>query len=116
MNDFLPKEVRDGLEMARKAQLLKSSRLCVHAGDKVYRVLRLWGTGFAMDAEDAPKLRGLVDLYDGPSHLYQALIVTSDEDSGERIFEFKRATQAQTFAPRDYSVDENQPIALLGNT
>lgn len=113
MNDYLPKEVREGLERARKAQMLKSSRLCVHVGDEVYRILRLWSSGFAMDAEDAPKLRGLVDLFDGPRHLYQALVVTSDEENGERVFEFKRATPATDFVPPDYEIDPDKPFVLL---
>lgn len=114
MSEYLPKEVREGLEAARKSALLKSSRLCVHVGEDVYRVLRLWEGGFAMDVEDAPKLRGLVDLYDGPRHLYQCLIVASDDDGGERVFDFKRATVAADSAPRDYVLDRPEPTALIG--
>ncbi len=113
MSDFLPKEVREGLEMARKNALRKKNRLRVRAGDDVYPVLRFWHSGFALDADEAPHLRGLVDVYDGARHMYQALIVASSEEGGELIFEFKRNTAAVDKAPLDFYRDENAPIALL---
>ena len=111
--EFLPKEVREGLELARKRDLRKKSRLRVHVGDDVYPVLRFWENGFALDIEDAPHLRGLVDIYDGGKHLYQCLIVASDEENGEMQYEFKRSTAAVDKAPLDFYRDENAPIALL---
>lgn len=113
MSEFLPKEVREGLEQARKRDLRKRSRLRVHVGDDVFPVLRFWDGGFALDAETAPKLRGLVDLYDGGRHLYQCLIIASDEEQGEMVYEFKRNTAAVDKAPLDFYRDENAPIALL---
>ena len=114
MSDFLPKEVRDGLEAARKAGLKKRSRLRVHDGEAVYPVLRFWDSGFALDAEQAPHLRGLVDLYEGSAHLYQCLIVASQEEAGELCFEFKRNTAAASTAPLDFHRDESAPVARLG--
>ena len=116
MSDYLPKEVRDGLEAARQAGLKKRSRLRVHDGDAVYPVLRFWESGFALDAEQAPHLRGLVDLYEGSAHLYQCLIVASQEEGGELRFEFKRNTAASATAPLDFPRDESAPIALLGQS
>lgn len=113
MSDFLPKEVREGLELARKAAQKKKSRLRVEAGGESYRILRFWSGGFALGAETAPHLRGLVDVYDGGRHLYQALIVASSEEAGELIFEFKRNTAATDKAPLDYYRDPQTPIALL---
>lgn len=113
MSDFLPKEVREGLELARKRDLRKKSRLRVHAGDEIFPVLRYWESGFALDIENAPHLRGLVDLYDGARHIYQCLIVASQEDDGEMHYEFKRSTAAVDKAPLDFVLDENAPIALL---
>ncbi len=113
MTFFLPKEVREGLELARKRELRKKSRLRLHVDDEVFPVLRFWDTGFALDIEDAPNLRGLVDLYDGARHLYQCLIVASQEEMGEMQYEFKRNTAALDKAPLDFYRDENAPIALL---
>ncbi len=113
MSDFLPKEVREGLELARKSALRKKSRLRVHVGDEIFPVLRFWETGFALNAENAPQLRGLVDLYDGARHLYQCLIVTSEEDCGQMVYDFKRNTAALDKAPLDFYREENTPVALI---
>lgn len=114
MTDYLPKEVREGLEAARKRDMQRKSRLRIHAGDEIHTVLRAWDGGFALDAENAPHLRGLVDLYNGGVHLYQCLIVASAEEGGEMVYEFKRSTAATDKAPLDFARDENAPIALLG--
>ncbi|SMX30791.1 hypothetical protein [Actibacterium lipolyticum] len=113
MSEFLPKEVREGLEKARKAALRRKNRLRVRAGEDMYPVLRFWSGGFALDAETAPHLRGLVDVFDGSRHLYQALIMASSEEGGELIFEFKRNTAAVDKAPLDFVRDKDAPIALL---
>ncbi len=113
MSDYLPKEVREGLELARKQSLRKKSRMRVRAGDEVFTILRHWDDGFALDVEDAPRLRGLVDLYDGARHLSQCLIVASEEEDGEMVFEYKRATAAVDHAPLDYAEADNRPVGLL---
>lgn len=114
MTDFLPKEVLDGLEAARRAELRRKSRLRVHVGDEIHRVLRFWDGGFALDADSAPHLRGLVDLYNGGVHLYQCLIVASAEENGEMIFEFKRNTAVEDRAALDFVREDNAPAALIG--
>ncbi|MCR8724819.1 hypothetical protein [Frigidibacter sp. ROC022] len=114
MSDFLPREVREGLEMARKRDLARKSRLRVVVDDQIYPVRRFWDDGFSLDADGAPYLRGLVDLYDGSRHLYTCLIVASEEASGEMIYEFKRHTAAVDKPPRDFYVEEDAPVALIG--
>jgi len=113
MSEFLPKEVREGLELARKQSLRKKSRMKVKAGERTFTILRYWEDGFALDADDAPHLRGLVDVYDGGRHLSQCLIVASEEKPGEMVFEFKRATVAADQAPLDYERASNAPVALI---
>lgn len=113
MSEFLPKEVREGLEMARKAALRKKSRLRIRAGEETYPVLRFWSKGFALDADTAPHLRGLVDVYDGTRHLYRALIVASSQEGGELVFEFKRNTAATDKPARDFYVAPDAPVGLL---
>ena len=114
MSDHLPKEVRDGLEEARKAARRKSNRLRLQIGDEVYPVLRAWEDGFALALEDAPRLRGLVDLFDGGRHISQCLIVASSEETHEMIYEFKRATEAVDQQPVDFVRERDAPIALIG--
>ena len=104
MTTFLPKEVQAGLDSARLNSLKKASRL---------RVLRMWKTGFSVDASTAPYLRGYVDLYDGAVHLFQCLIVASDEEAGEMNYEFKRATAVADKPALDFEKSPDAPVALL---
>lgn len=114
MFEFLSREVREGLEAARKAALKKKSRLRVEVGDAVYPVLRFWDTGFSLDAEFSPgKLRGLVDVYDGSRHVFQCLIMASTIENGELVCDFKRATAVSERAPLDFWRDENAPVGYL---
>ena len=73
----------------------------------------MWKTGFSILAEDAPKLRGLVDLYDGANHLFQCLIVKSEEDAGQMQYEFKRATAVVHAAALDFERPDGAPAALI---
>lgn len=111
--DFLPKEVREGLELARKRDLKHRSRLRVRTGDGVYPILKLWDAGFTVERDNADHLRGLVDIYDGARHLYQALIVASQDDGFAMSFDFKRSTAATDHPALDYDVPEDAPVALL---
>ncbi|MFG6517380.1 hypothetical protein ACGYK4_12010 [Sulfitobacter sp. 1A13368] len=113
MEEFLSKEIQAGLDAARMASLRKGARLRLEAGGDVYRVLRMWKTGFSVDAQDAPKLRGLVDLYDGSLHLFQCLIVASEEEAGEMRYEFKRATAVADCPPLDFERPTDAPLGLI---
>jgi hypothetical protein len=113
MSEMLPEAVRKGLEDARLALLRRSGRLCVHDGDKVHRVLRLWDGGFALVGRGAPVLRGFVDLYDGPRHIYTALVIASHEEQGERVYEFKWNTAVADRPAADFVRNEDAPAALI---
>ena len=113
MTDFLPEAVRKGLEDARVAMLRKSGRLCVHDGDLVYRISRIWDGGFSILAKDAPRMRGFVEIYDGPSHLAQCLIMASYEEDDRVVYEYKRFTPVADRAPLDFASAETRPAGLL---
>ena len=113
MTGYLPKEVLEGLKAAQKKAERKRSRRSVHVGDDVYPILQFAEEGFALDAGHAPHLRGLVDIYEGPRHLYQALIVASEMHGDMMRYEFKRNTPASDHAPRDFYQEQDAPIALL---
>lgn len=113
MSEYLPKEVRAGLELARKRALRQKNRLRLRVGDEVFPILKLWDAGFVLDHDDAPHLRGLVDIYDGARHLYQCLIIASQEESGEMRYEFKRSTEVKDTAPLDFVREDDAPVALL---
>ena len=113
MLEYLPPEIREGLEAARRREARRRSRLRVQVGDAVFPVLRLWEDGLTLDATLSPQLRGLVDIYDGARHVCQALIVASTEGEGEILCDFKRLTPAQDRAPLDFCKDENAPAGYL---
>lgn len=113
MITFLPPDVQAGLDAARKKALKKSNRLNVQAGDRNFKVLRSWHNGFSLDADEAPHLRGLVDMFDGTTHLSRCLIVVSGEEGGELEFEYKRMTEAADRQPLDFYRRPDAPVALL---
>ena len=109
----LPDAVRQGLEAARLAALRRSSRLCVHSGADVHRVLRLWDGGLALASADAAPLRGHVELYDGPRHLSSCLIVLTEEGAAERVYEFKAVTPVAGGPAADFERADVAPAALI---
>lgn len=114
MLEELPKEVREGLEAARKlARRRGKTRLRLHVGDAVYPILRVWDDGFALDAETTPHLRGLVDVHESGHHILQCLIVASREDNGEIICDFKRNSTVSDRPALDFARTEDAPAALL---
>lgn len=116
MSSFLPKEVLDGLHAARRQAERKRSRRAVHIGDDVYPILTFAEDGFALDVEHAPRLRGLIDIYEGPRHLYQALIVASEVIGDVMRYEFKRNTFAADRPALDFYQEHDAPIALLDSS
>lgn len=113
MEAFFSNEVMDGIQAARKKAERQKNRLCVHVGEEVYPVVKYWESGFSVELDAVPKLRGLIDLYDGPRHLSQCLIIRANQDGGRMNYEFKRRTEATDKAPLDYERDNDAPIALL---
>ncbi len=113
MLEFLPKDIADGLAAGRNREAARKSRLRVQVGEAVFPVLRFWHDGFVMDATFAPKLRGLVDVYDGSRHIFQCLIVASSVEDGQLVCEFKRSTAVRDAAPLDYWRDEDGPVGYL---
>ncbi|GLS85335.1 hypothetical protein GCM10010873_03080 [Cypionkella aquatica] len=113
MLEFLPQDIRDGLDAARKRETTRKSRLRVQVGEAVFPVTRFWNGGFSLDAALTPHLRGLVDVYDGARHIFQCLIVASSVENGDLVCEFKRLTLVSDRAALDYERDENAPVALL---
>lgn len=113
MTEFLTRELREGLAEARKLAAKKNARLRVQVGDDTYPVIRIWENGFSLDAEDAPHMRGLVDLYDGSRHAAQCLVIASEEEAGEMRYEYKRSTRTHDRAPLDFVREAGAPVGLI---
>lgn len=116
MSTFVPKDVQAGLDSARNKALKSASRLRLKASGHTYPILRMWKSGFAVEADTVPYLRGYVDMYDGAIHLFQCLIVAADEDGGQMRYEFKRLTAVSSGPARDFVVSETAPVALIGHS
>lgn len=116
MVGYLPKEVREGLDAARKKNARKQKRkLRLDVGGVTFSVLRYWQDGVSVRADRAPHVRGLADIYEGQSHIAQCLIVASSEAFGEMVYEFKRNTAALDQPPADFVRDEDRAVGLLPN-
>ena len=113
MEEVLSKELRADLDAARINRARRASRLRLDLDGRLVPVLRLGKTGFAVAREDAPNLPGLVDLYDGARHLFQCLIVASEETGSEMWYEFKRATPVAASAPLDFEMSDHAPAGLI---
>ena len=114
MLESLPQSIWNELHQAQTKAADHKTRMRVEANGQSHKVLRLTKTGFALALEEAPSLRGLVDLYDGGRHVSQCLIVAASEEAGQMVYEFKRNTSAADGAPLDFVRAEDAPIALLG--
>ena len=114
MSDVLPAEISAAIEEARRSGRRGRHRLRVEIGGQSLTLLRLWKTGFAVDGNDAPRVRGLVDIYDGARHLSHCLVMAAAVENGEVRFEFKRATPAADRAPRDFAPETPEPAGLIG--
>lgn len=113
METHVPEAVQKDLHTARIGRLKKASRLRIETPDGHFRILRLGDTGFPVTAEDASHLRGLVDVYDGPTQLFQCLIVAACEDAGVMTYEFKRMTPVASSAARDFAAEDAVPAGLI---
>lgn len=113
MLEYLPAELREGFERARKRSSARSRRLALHVGDAVFPIKRLWDDGMALDSQRLPQLRGFVEIHEGPRHILTCLIVASEVDGDDLICTFKRATPAIDRAALDYEVSSDQPSGLI---
>ena len=114
MTEHLPEEVIEGLRAAQARKRRKARhRLTIHAGGDAYPILKVFDRGFELDSAETPPLRGLVDIFDGPRHLTQALIVATGEGDGVLRYEYKRNTPAADTAPVDFERSEEAPHGFL---
>lgn len=113
MSSFLPESVREELAAAQKFSRRRRATRVVHVGDEAFPILEMTDSGFAVEAADAPRLRGFIDIYDGARHLYQALIVASEQQGDLMRYEFKRNTATATTPPVDFERGDARPVALL---
>lgn len=110
--DFLQAEIAHALRQERPRRR-RAPSLSVRAEGDLYPIRRLWDGGFAVAVEDAPRLRGFVDLMRGEDRLARCLIVLAEEEDGVVRYEFKRRTEEADKPPLDYEASADAPRALL---
>lgn len=113
MTTYISKEVAAGLAEARKAARQKPKRLRVETGAGIVPILQMSDTGFSVAADSAPKLRGLVDIYDGTHHLSRALIIAATEEGEVITYDYKRMTENASGPALDFVRPTHAPVALI---
>lgn len=113
MLEYLPAEIREGLERAHRRQSTGRRRLALHIGEQVFPIHRFWSDGFSVSAEGVSSLRGHVDIYEGSRHILTCLIIASDFEGEQLICHFKRATLVHDAPPLDYEVDTSRATIFL---
>ena len=113
MSTFVSADLQAGLDEARNMQAVKAARMKLVASDGAWPILRMWDTGFAIPLDQAPHIRGFVEIYEGESHLFQCLIVAAEVVGDELHFGFKRMTAIREKAPVDFAEAPDRPVALI---
>lgn len=100
-----------GRERPRRKRRRPEAR--VRAAGRSYPVITMWEGGFSVAVEDAPRLRGFVDLMAGENRLARCLIICASEEGGVVSYEYKRRTTATDHPPADYELSPDRPAGLL---
>ena len=113
----LPAEVRDGLDRARtRARKATGGRLRAQMGEDWVPIVAFDAAGFEVPLTalaEAPNLRGLVEIHEGPRMVSTVLVVAAARTGDRMRYEFKRATPARTEAPVDYEQEGAAPAGYL---
>lgn len=111
MRDLEPNVIFGGVEQGRFRKPVLASQYRVVAGGNSYPVLRMSKTGFVLSAQDAPRLRGTVELYRDQEYILMGLVMADAPENGEVAYEFKRATHVTDRPPLDFVAQiDAQPI------
>lgn len=115
-DDILPADVREGLRRARgRARRASGGRLRVQVGESWYPIRSYDEAGFEVALDVAPKLRGLVEIHEGPTLLRTALVVAGEPRGDAMRYEFKRVTRALSAPPVDYVRADDAPAGLIAD-
>ena len=113
MSTYLPPELQQDLRAAQSQQRQSKARFRLVWDGTDHKVTRLWETGFALDAQEAPKLRGHIDIYEGPRLILRGLIVAAEQVGDEVFFEYKRVSNRHDAPPADFVATRDGPAGLL---
>lgn len=101
MESILPGEVLSEIEIDRRNSRRARTRHLVVAGERQHRVMELTETGFVIEAEGLPHLRGYVEILLGEERIARRLVVFAWARDGLVGYEFKHDATSRE-APADY--------------
>ena len=99
MDIHVPVEMLGGHEVARRNEARRRSRLRVRVGARDHQVLDLTDSGFTIEADGRPPLRGYADIFQGEDRILHGLVVCSWAEDGLVRYEFKRDTAGADISP-----------------
>jgi hypothetical protein len=105
MESVIPGDVLSALEVGRCNVRKMRTRHLVVAGDREHRIMRLTDTGFVIEADGLPHLRGYVDIMRGEERIARRLAVVDWARDGMVAYEFKHDA-ADRETPADYVMPE----------
>lgn len=92
MDDLIPSEMAGVLADNRLARMRKAARYRIHHGGREVPVLELHDSGFVIEADGRPPLRGYTDIFLGDERILHGLVVCTWARDGLVGYEFKRDT------------------------
>lgn len=90
MESGLPPGLASEMELARRNRRRRGGRYAVVAGHRRHPLMALTATGFTIEADGRPPLRGFVDILDGERRIDRRLVICSWAEDGLVGYEFKR--------------------------
>lgn len=101
MDAILPGNVAMALEAQRQRDLRHISSYRVVTDGRSHSVVHLSKTGFVIEADGRPPLRGYADIMRGEERIVRGLVVCTWARNGHVGYEFKRDSTG-TVVPVDY--------------
>jgi hypothetical protein len=111
MGNMLPGEVLSALEVGRRNSRRARTRHLVVAGQRNHRIMELTESGFVIEADGLPHLRGYVEILAGEERIARRLAVFAWARDGLVGYEFKHDAPGRGM-PVDYVKPKR--VALLG--
>lgn len=90
MDAILPGNIATALEDQRQRELRHASAFRVVAGGRDHAVVKLAKSGFVIEADGRPPLRGYADIMRGDERILRGLVVCTWARDGLVGYDFKR--------------------------
>ena len=106
MDAILPGSIATALEAERQRENRRPSAYRVVAGGRDHTVVRLGKSGFVIEADGRPPLRGYADIMRGDERILRGLVVCTWARDGQVGYEFKREGSGAD-VPVDYVLPDH---------